>query len=381
MGKKIIFLGSYIGNKFGFLKENYYKNESSLSNSEYERTLYSGFLKNGADCIFISAPSVGKWPKNCKKPYLSLKSDNAEIKFCNYLTIYGISNISKQRSLLKEFKKAIRKEKNNKIVVVACEAHLPYLKVLKYAAKKNIQTSLIVPDLPENVIYSKNPIYKFLKQRNVLSIYKLADKYVNSFLFFTNPMKDKFSLNNKSYLVREGIIDEESITNINSSSQNIISYIGKTNKSNGLELIAKTAKLLPEYEFHIYGNGNMDSYLEKNKSSNLVLHGFCDPNSIDQILQNSNVLLSPRFPDETRTKYSFPSKIFKYISSNKPIVTFKLPCYSNDFDKVFFYPKDSSPGELSNSIKKAISSRTYYEKILAKYSSKQVAKDYLNILE
>ena len=196
--KLYVFLGTYCELiDYAILEKKYYKSDISVSNSEFERMLFQGFLNIGCESIMLSAPSVGMWPISCKKILFNEKHRNKNYITCPHLTIYGIKNFSKSISLKKAFIKIVKENLNKEIVVVGCEAHKPYLKILKYAKTKyKFKTCLIVPDLPDNMISSKNRIYTFFKKINVKNIYKLTNKYVDCFYFFTPTMCESFDLSN-----------------------------------------------------------------------------------------------------------------------------------------------------------------------------------------
>ena len=96
-----VFLGCYAGeDNFQFLTERFLKSRISVSNSEYERAVFTEFSKKH-NAIMVAAPNVGRWPFSCKKIYFDGKKTNPSnnVKCCSYFTIFGLSNISKTLSL------------------------------------------------------------------------------------------------------------------------------------------------------------------------------------------------------------------------------------------------------------------------------------------
>lgn len=359
--KVYVFVGCYFENNlFDFFSKKYFKGKISVSNREYEKMLFNGFLNAKKNAYMISAPSVGRYPQNCKKMFFKKQSSSKynRVKYCSFCTIYGVSKYSKSLALKKEFKKIMKENNPGNVIVIACEAHKPYLDVIKLAKKKfNCKTCLIVPDLPEYMMSNNSKFYHFFKKRDINSIYQLANKFVDYFVFFTKFMKNKFDLSNKNYILREGIIDDFVNTNeTNKLESKECTYIGKTNMKNGINLLIEVAKLLPDINFNIYGNGDMDSVLKTTNLNNLKFHGFLNPECISEVIKKTNVFVSLRYPNQSYTAFSFPSKILKYIQIGKPIVTFKLPCYESYYDELLIYPKDYSPEEVACCIRKAFNS-------------------------
>ena len=382
-----IFVGVYCKSfDYDYLSKKYYKKNISVSNSEYERMLFNEFVKQGKQVFMLSAPNVGRWPTSCKRLFFAGSKESQSEFVCNYCTLFGFANFSKSLSLVSNFRKIVEKNKDKRIVVIACEAHKPYLNVLKIAKKKyGLETSLIVPDLPEDMIYSDSVIYKYLKKRNVKDIYLLADKYVDSFYFFTDTIRDKFLMGKvKPFVVHKGLIEDISYQKTNHKRPQCL-YAGKTDERNGVALIVEAAKSLPDFDFNIYGSGNLDDSLKNIKGKNVKYHGFISPVQIEQLLLDSDILLSPRLP-ASFTSNSFPSKIMKYLSCSKPIVTFYLDCYGEDFDSVLFFPNTCDSSGLITTINKAkdFINKKYTEsqlEHLSKHLVGNVVADYINMLD
>lgn len=358
-----------------YIKETYIKNNTSVSNTVFERRLFEGFKKVcGENVVFFGAPSVGWFPKNCKK--LKVRGFT---KIDNYYPVeynasYLFSSFSKKRGFTKEIKKFFESHEINetyRIIAVACEMHLPYLKTIKYLKRnfKNVSTVLFVPDLPDYNNRSSNFIYKILKKININSLYKTHEKYVDIDVLFSKEMKRLDTFKSKETIINEGLApDYHSEANGIFNKKKRIVYIGKLDKRNGIELISKAADLLPEYSFEVYGMPASDG-LPKDFtfSKNVLVHGFVSPSLIPSILNQADILLSPRYSSEEYTAFSFPSKMFDYLNCKKPIVTFKLDCYPEVLDNIFIYPKSENLDDFISAIKYAADHPKVDEQLIDKF--------------
>ena len=158
----------------------------------------------------------------------------------------------------------------------------------------------------------------------------------------------------------------------------ICTYIGKLDRVNGVGLLIEASRLLPpNFKIHIYGNGEMMRDILEANSENLIYHGFVNPDNVSNILEQSDILLSPRFDANDFVKYSFPSKIFDYLTVDRPIITFKLPCYFKELDDVMIYLENDSPEEMANKIVEnsinQISKRQVLDKIYSNYNAESLA--------
>lgn len=383
-----------------YIKTKYIKKETSVSNNVFERKLFSGFLKtvNPDNVRFISAPSVGWFPRNCKKLKMEGFSKTTNYTSVEYTTGYFGSVFSKRRALIKEAKRIIKDIDFTKfkVCLLINELHLPYLECVKIVKKTfgldNSVVVQLVPDLPEFNNRSKWFFYKWAKRINCGKIHNIRKKYVDKYVLFSKPMITYLGLTNEnSYIVNEGIASLDIPTGIIPSNDNKkhIVFIGKIDERNGVELIADVAdKFIDEKDivFDFYGISASQG-ADKNtivSHQNIIMHGFTSPSSIPSILRSASVLLSPRFSTEEYTKYSFPSKIFDYLSAHKPIVSFKLDCYPKELDALIIYPHKENKEALFESIKLAMSNDYHFDinktaLFLSEHSEENVAMKIINL--
>lgn len=384
MSDLFILVGSFCGMENYQLIKSYFKKNLTVSNSEYERILFNGFLKINTKAMMLSAPSVGKFPFSCKRPFTKFLSKDKNIYIANYCTLLGLERDSKYRSLKKAFMRIYHAHRDERITVIGCEAHMPYLKLLKHCKTKlNLSTSLIIPDLPENISSSNNFVYRLAKKLETSNIYKIANNYIDTFLFFTKEMALKFKTRN-NYIIREGAIEKFIEGDKQISSRVNCTYVGKTDEENGVLLIYEAAKKLSHIDFEVYGSGNMDTFLFSNKLPNLHYHGFLDPQQVNKKLMEADILLSPRLP-KNYTCYSFPSKLLKYVSFCKPVITFKLPCYPELFEECLIYPKDLSVDSFCECISTVANNISLFNKnnviqICRYLLADRVATDYTSLM-
>ena len=383
--KLVIMLGSaYLECDEQYIEKRYFKKMPTLSNPQYERKLIKGFLNNDDyDFIFISAPHVGYWPFRTKKLKVKGFHENDYLKTVCYISPFGLLQHFKARAIKRKIKSLLDEKISNydSVHIICGECQKQYLEGIKYLKSKHskVFSTVIVPDLPSNIVTYKNFIYRFFKKRNVEQVHKLCDKYADSFLCFTAAINEKININNKPYIIYEGVIDRCKCELKQDTSVKHISYIGKTDNRNGVESILEVAKEFnDEYIFDIYGNGDMDNQLRGQLPSNVKYHGYLSPDKIDDVMSKSDIMVSLRKPIGEYVSLSFPSKIFEYISYDKPIVTFRLPCYFQELDKVLVYPSDYSAVSIKTAILNALKSKDnchiIYEPLKEKYSPINVAR-------
>ena len=380
-----------------FFKENYIKGSTSVSNNVFERKLFDGFkiVCGEHNFTFLSAPSFGWYPFNCKKMVIKGRTDSHIYHHVQYISTYFGSAFSKTHSFKKQLSKVCKdlNSNNTKVCLVINELHLPYLECAKYMKKKykNVSVVQLVPDLPQHNNRSKSFIYKLLKKINCTKIEKLRLKFVDKYVLFSLPMADKLEITNKNnWIVNYGIAPKKHDFGLtkNSSKVKHIVFIGKIDNRNGIDLIIKVAEKFrgqTDIVFDLYGIGASDAFNQETiKNNNIVVHGFLTPSKVQEILSNADVLLSPRYPAEEYTKYSFPSKIFEYLATDVPIVTFKLECYPRDLDSLLIYPKDINAESLFDSVNLALRTKVDLDarkRFLSNFSEEAVVKKIMELCD
>ena len=384
----IILLGSYsLDSDQNLLLNQFYKKSIGVSNCQYERKLLDGFKNvQPDDLYFMSCPRVGDWPISSKKICVKGFSEDKWLKTVPYKAILGFRNRSKGKALIRCLKELLREyPADAPIQLIACEAHRPYLQAIRYfkRSRRAVFSTLLVPDLPEDMSKGyKSFLYRFMKRRENKIVHALSDKYVDSFLAFTPDIERRINPLGKPSCVYEGIVERAESSHCESpaAKEEIrCGFVGSVDERNGIKLLVEASLLLPpNYKIHIYGSGDMEDFHFSDYPS-VVYHGFVSPLDIPAAIENCDIMLSPRLCKGEYVKYSFPSKIFEYLSHYKKIITFRLPCYFPELDAILVYPKAETPEALAESIIET-AQKGYapdfetYDRILNKYSAESIAK-------
>ncbi len=93
-----------------------------------------------------------------------------------------------------------------------------------------------------------------------------------------------------------------------------IVFVGRLSKEKGVEYLAKTAKLLPEYTFMVAGNGPDENILKN--IDNIKLAGFLTGDKLTELMGNAKLLLLPSVCYE-----NCPLSILEAHCMGVPVVT------------------------------------------------------------
>jgi glycosyltransferase involved in cell wall biosynthesis len=288
-------------------------------------------------------PYIGSYPRRFKK--LFYKSDISHltengtvyksIKFCN-LSLY--KNFSRFYFTYKEILTSIEHNLDKHILVYAIST--PFLKAALKAKKRypNLKISLIIPDLPQFMSENNNLFYRFLKNINNKIAYNYLKK-IDGFVLLSEHMRELLPINEKPYVVVEGIynIEDENSNNTIKKDKDVkqIFYSGTLAKRYGIMNLVDAFTNLKNKNYRLVICGDGDSKNEliaKMKEDNRIQYlGNLSRNEVLKLQRNSDLLVNPRSSEGIFTKYSFPSKTMEYLASATPTLIYRLPGIPNDY--------------------------------------------------
>ena len=149
---------------------------------------------------------------------------------------------------------------------------------------------------------------------SLLKTYKKVDLFVCPSNFLENKLLSAKGYYTGKTKTIHNFIDKEKFSNTDRKEDSYIVFIGRLSKEKGIEYIAKTAKLLPDYTFVIAGNGPDEGMLKD--IDNVKLAGFVTGNELTELMGNAKVLLLPSVCYE-----NCPLSILEAHSMGVPVVT------------------------------------------------------------
>ena len=107
-----------------------------------------------------------------------------------------------------------------------------------------------------------------------------------------------------------------------------VAFVGRVSKEKGIVEFIEAAKLLPEIPFVIAGRvDNSVSHLLSLSSSNVAWRGFLSGAALDEVFQNSRIVVVP-----SKWYEGFPNVITKAMLYGKPVITSNLGAMASIID-------------------------------------------------
>lgn len=305
------------------------------------------------DIQIVTQPSVGAYPLKYKSIFLkgstfSHKS-SAEDYCLGFINIPLIKHLYRYFNLYHKLKELTSDDEKTIIIIYGITS--PFLKaVVDLKNKRNrIKICQIVPDLPQFMSESKNPIYQILKRIDSVLINKCL-KNVDSFILLNDYMADMIGVNNRPWIRIEGIFN--STLNINALKEKetvSILYTGNIGERYGINELLDAFNLIEDekYQLWIRGNGKMKKNVLKAAKSDRRIK-YIEEMPRDKLLElqkKASILINPVPTSEKFSKYFFPSKLMDYLASGTPTIITRLECIPKEYyDYVFVAETDDAKG-------------------------------------
>ena len=129
------------------------------------------------------------------------------------------------------------------------------------------------------------------KLYNFLKTYKKVDLYVCPSYFLESKLLSASNLYKGKTFTIHNFIEKKNVPSKLQDSEPYIVFAGRLSKEKGIELLAETAKKLPQYKFVVAGNGPDGDCLKG--ISNVKLTGFLTGTELVNVMANAKLMIVP----------------------------------------------------------------------------------------
>lgn len=228
-----------------------------------------------------------------------------------------------------------------------------------YSLKKkypNVVVVEVITDLPQYMRGNQSALYKRLKAVETKLTYDLMRDTVDGFVLLSVHMKEFVPVENKPFVIVEGIFHPEAVDNNDAAkySEKVVFYSGQLGSRFGILDLVNAFELInnPTYRLWLCGNGDtVERIKEVSKEDSRVQYlGSLPRKQVLEIQKKATLLVNPRHSKEVYTKYSFPSKTMEYMASSTPTLMSPLASLPEDYKKHLFLFDDESVEGMSKKI-------------------------------
>lgn len=312
------------------------------------------------DCITVPPISRGTYPGSFIPAY---ETSEQGIHYY-YTPIWNFPVIKSWRAKLsvkKQLKKII-KDKSPDNIHILCDPLLleGLMSVIKIGKRYGIKTTGFLTDMPDYADECdshkgiKSLLYRVYNQLTKAEIRKL-----DNYIVLTEAMSNVAG--EKPWLLLDCIVDQTMLNGVLPLSYTDtlphVIYAGKLHKEFGLDLLGEAIQRVRETcIFDIYGDGNYIEALKKisERNSNIRVHGIVPMKEVLSAELSATILINPRTSQGEFTKYSFPSKTAEYMLASVPVVMFRLPGISVQYDPYLCYAEEETAESLAREIDRVL---------------------------
>ncbi|MBR6569442.1 MAG: glycosyltransferase [Clostridia bacterium] len=365
--KRLLWLGSYLTDELA--KEHAqlgYRNAASVVS---QKNLLEGLEKNIGQRF--SAISLLSTHGTLKKKRIHIEertfshAEGVQDLQVGYLNIRYFNRLTGEIGLRKAVKRWMsgidRKQDELDVFIYemrsACLAAAKDIKRLMPSARVH----LIVPDLPQFMDLHMSRVKKWLKEMDWRIIRKRM-KYVDDFILYSEPMAKYLGIPDGKWMVMEGSINIGEVGTCPTDEveqehgKTVVMYSGNVNEQYGIMHLVRAFEHLDDgYELWITGGGNAVGQVKAYaaKDARIKYYGFLPTRADLLALQRkASMFINMRDPNEQSSAYCFPSKLFEYMTSGKPVLSCRLDGIPEEYFQYLIEMKEFDPAGIAEGIRK-----------------------------
>jgi len=320
---------------------------------KFHHLIVSGLQKNSNNVTVLSGLQISS-KTNKKRIFLAEKEEEENIKYRYpfFINLPILKQIGTIISFIYFFIIWFIKNKGEKRVIIDA-AYVSVAPVIVFFCKLfNVNTACVVADIYNYMSINVNTNKKrSIFEKLSCKICSYCFNNYDYFILLTKEMNNVINLNNKPYLVMEGLVDSEYVyTKKNKSKKKAIMYAGGLNEKYGVKLLIDAFNEWENKEFELWlcGSGELCEYISSLKNPRIKYYGILTNDEVLKLEKKAMLLVNPRFTNEEYTKYSFPSKNMEYMLSATPVLTTKLPGMPKEYNDYVYLIEKETKKEIIN---------------------------------
>lgn len=317
----------------------------------FQSGIIEGLHKYYDEMYVITSPVTSSYPKSNSLFYgardfiISLSDKKINARFTGFINLPLIKMLTEFFNIRRFLKNTV--DNNQTVYIYAL--HSPFLLAVYSLRKRLSKICVIIPDLPDYMSNNKGVSRRILKYINK-GIINICLKSFQYDILFSKYMANKLPINNKKWIVVEGMYDVSDILECDKEKIKTILYTGIISSHYGVFDLIEAFHLIHGDNYQLWLCGSCMGELEKLNShiesdKRIKYLGMLNKDEVRALQVRATLLVNPRHSYEEYTKYSFPSKTFEYLASGTPTLMCKLPAIPDEYIEYLFYFNDESiPG-------------------------------------
>ena len=218
---------------------------------------------------------------------------------------------------------------------------------------------LIITDLPQFMDLGQSRIKAALKKIDWQSIKKMQKKF-DGFILYAEKMAEYLEIPSNKWILMEGSYDTAEQIAAVKEKKKAVMYSGKLDEQYGIKMLVDAFMSIQDsnIELWITGGGNTEGYIKEcaKKDNRIKFYGFLP--SRQDVLQKqaeASLLVNMRLPSEPASGYCFPSKLFEYMATGTPVLSFDIAGIPREYLQHLYVVKQETVDALAKAIEETLS--------------------------
>ena len=273
-----------------------------------------------------------------------------------------INRVNCKRAMLKaadEWCKT-RYKGSNVIVLVYSMRSAPMATACRIKEKiPQARIYLVITDLPQFMDLGQNRIKAALKKIDWQSIKKMQKKF-DGFILYAEKMAEYLEIPSDKWILMEGSYDTAEQMATVKKKKRAVMYSGKLDEQYGIKMLVDAFMSIQDsnIELWITGGGNTEGYIKAcaMKDNRIKFYGFL-PSRQDVLKKQAeaSLLVNMRLPSEPASVYCFPSKLFEYMATGTPVLSFDIAGIPREYLQYLYVVKQETVNALAKEIEEKLS--------------------------
>lgn len=276
------------------------------------------------------------------------------------ISFWNVPILKQLSQIISMYRTAKRIVKENRTDTLLCFNLFPQVGIpMRWLKRKfpHLKTFCLLADLPIDDTPNRNAFSRMLRSlfdRSTFKSMQACDCYIA-----LNAAAMNMYLPDKPYIVMDGGIEPDEFAEkerVWSGKEKNVLYTGALVDYSGIMNLVAAMDLVEDKSIvlDIYGSGTLQGKIEQIAKENerIRFHGSVDNRTAVLAQQAAWLLANPRPVESEIAKVTFPSKIFEYLMSERPVMTTRLNGFSKDYDEILYWIEGESPEDIAACIHK-----------------------------
>ena len=217
---------------------------------------------------------------------------------------------------------------------------------------------LIITDLPQFMDLGQSRVKAVLKKIDWQSIKKMQKKF-DGFILYAEKMAEYLGIPSNKWILMEGSYDTAEQIAAVKEKKKAVMYSGKLDEQYGIKMLVDAFMSIQDSDIELWitGGGNTEGYIKAcaRRDNRIKFYGFLP--SRQDVLQKqaeASLLVNMRLPSEAASGYCFPSKLFEYMATGTPVLSFDIAGIPREYLHYLYIIKEETVDALAKAIEETL---------------------------